>query len=409
MKKIWSMSVGIAVALVLFVPARAFDKSSFKTQAASSAKQIRAAGEPKDRCFLNATFADGAIVTRRVGIGPLEPGDDLISVDAQPVEGASADKISDILRGIPPDKTIIVRIERDGTQQDLQVACTNSRPTYELILSGLDQASKGKFDECVATFGSVPNPTSYEFALRSECASYSKKPQNYPIGKYSHDALEAMIGVAKFDPTIRRETAQILVRNRPLIEQTMSPGKYQRLADMTKEWPGSDDLLSSVEPDYRQFRQNGEAAVKVGLFDPMSAVIEWPYGFTYGTWKPFLSKRVEGYWTCGRINAKNRMGGYVGSTAFVVVLSQSGSVLFSQVGTNDNFDLLSASCNNSIAMLPPPQAAMIASGTPSSNSSSSALPSLADELTKLAELKAAGALTDAEFEAAKKRLLEAPQ
>lgn len=156
--------------------------------------------------------------------------------------------------------------------------------------------------------------------------------------------------------------------------------------------------------DYALFRRNAEATIKSTLIDPGSAQIEWPYGFTYGTWKPFLKKRVSGYLTCGRVNARNRMGGYVGATAFVIVLDERANVLFKEMGTGDEIDLVSASCNKSVAMFPAPQPELLGDGSRPAPSVS-----IADELTKLAKLKEAGALTQDEFDAAKRQLLDRGQ
>lgn len=156
---------------------------------------------------------------------------------------------------------------------------------------------------------------------------------------------------------------------------------------------------TNVILDYSMFRSNAEQAIRSGLVDPSSAQFEWPHGFTYGTWKPFLKKRVTGYLTCGRVNARNRMGGYVGSNAFVVVLDASGRVIFQDLGDGSAYDLVRASCQKSAAMFPAPQPALRnVSASPISNS-------IADQLSKLAELKASGVLSEDEFETAKRRIL----
>lgn len=153
--------------------------------------------------------------------------------------------------------------------------------------------------------------------------------------------------------------------------------------------------------DLALFRKNAEGAIKAGLYDPSSAQIEWPYGFTQGTWKPLLRKRVSGYLTCGRVNAKNRMGGYVGSKAFVVVVDHSGNVLFKDIGDGGPYDFVETACQKTAAGLPPPQPELLDRPSPSAPGNS-----IADQLGKLADLKASGALTQEEFDAAKKRLLD---
>lgn len=43
-------------------------------------------------------------------------------------------------------------------------------------------------------------------------------------------------------------------------------------------------------------------------------------GYYQGEFKPVLRPRTSGYVACGLVNAKNRMGGYTGDHAFVVVI-----------------------------------------------------------------------------------------
>jgi hypothetical protein len=58
------------------------------------------------------------------------------------------------------------------------------------------------------------------------------------------------------------------------------------------------------------------------------------------------------------------------------------------------------------AIAPSAPMPMAAPGSPPATSAPGESPSLADELSKLAQLRESGALTDEEFEAAKARLLE---
>lgn len=181
---------------------------------------------------------------------------------------------------------------------------------------------------------------------------------------------------------------------------------FQELVSLTRQWPGDEHAFERSEPDWTLFRRNAEAALIGRLIDPDSARIEWPNGFTLGTWRPLLARRIEGYWTCGLINARNRMGGYTGATSFVVVLSAEGQVLYSEVGTGRDYDLLSSQCARSANLLPPPPRAW--ANAPAAQTSS-APASLADELERLVRLRDSGALSPAEFEAAKARLLAGPR
>ena len=73
-------------------------------------------------------------------------------------------------------------------------------------------------------------------------------------------------------------------------------------------------------PDWRSFRERGERAIISRLIDPDSAKIQWLGGFHQGGYQPFLERKVYGYVGCGLVNARNRMGGYTGDRAFVVVI-----------------------------------------------------------------------------------------
>jgi len=82
------------------------------------------------------------------------------------------------------------------------------------------------------------------------------------------------------------------------------------------------------------------------------------------------------------------------------VLDASGNVIFKDMGDGSTFDLVAGSCQKSASMFPPPQPELLdRSATAPGNAS------IADQLAKLAELKASGALTQEEFDAAKKQLL----
>ena len=61
--------------------------------------------------------------------------------------------------------------------------------------------------------------------------------------------------------------------------------------------------------------------------DPYSAHYTLPLGFTrtIQTWK-IWGVDTTGYFTCGLVNSKNRMGGYVGDTAFIGVVHPDGAV-----------------------------------------------------------------------------------
>jgi len=167
----------------------------------------------------------------------------------------------------------------------------------------------------------------------------------------------------------------------------------------------SKDAALNVAPSperWRVMREVVENAVSRRLIDPQSAQFEWPFGFSVGWWKPFLQKRVHGFVTCGYVNSKNRMGGYVGRTAFAAVIND-GAVTYLDIGTGRDFDPVSASCAKTAqsGFFQPAPTEMLASEPQVPKEAGS----LADELTKLVKLRESGVLTAAEFEAAKAKLL----
>ncbi|MBB3941765.1 hypothetical protein GGR39_003446 [Novosphingobium fluoreni] len=156
----------------------------------------------------------------------------------------------------------------------------------------------------------------------------------------------------------------------------------------------------ATPPNWAAVRQQVEARVIASLVDPDSAKISWPNGFKWGGYKPFLSKRVFGYVTCGFVNSKNRMGGYVGDSPFVVVYDQGFIRYFEIESATERYGLLATQCAQ--ATLPPPPPEFAGVGT---SASAPAAESIADELAKLAALKDKGVITQAEFDAQKAKLL----
>lgn len=96
-----------------------------------------------------------------------------------------------------------------------------------------------------------------------------------------------------------------------------------------------------------EFRQKAEAAIVQGFFDPSTAQFQWDRGIVGSWFKPFLSAKIPGWWTCGLVNGKNRMGGYVGFRRFVAVM-RNGSIVFTQIGDGGDIDILTAQCSKAI-------------------------------------------------------------
>lgn len=75
------------------------------------------------------------------------------------------------------------------------------------------------------------------------------------------------------------------------------------------------DTTPVTEPSLEEFSAWAEPAIRAKLVEPETATIEWPYGFEQGE---------DGPATCGRVNAKNRIGGYPGH-AYVLITYKPGS------------------------------------------------------------------------------------
>ena len=110
-------------------------------------------------------------------------------------------------------------------------------------------------------------------------------------------------------------------------------------------------------PDVALFRQQAEQAVLAGFFDPSSAQFQWNYGLVGGYFKPVLQRKYPGWWTCGLVNGKNRMGGYVGFRSFVAVMN-NGQITLSLVGDGGTYDFIAGQCQQAISkgILPPAEA-----------------------------------------------------
>jgi hypothetical protein len=241
--------------------------------------------------------------------------------------------------------------------------------------------------------------------MKWACASFSKKAKDYNLVEMSYDAIRMRVEDARWVLEDRPNAIEELKRNKDNIRQFIGSRKYEELVDLTKDWPGGETDYADSEPDWSKFMRNGEVAVKSLLIDPESAQINWPYGFLFGSWRPPLSKAVEGYWTCGYVNARNRFGGFAGQTSFVVVLDPSGNVKYRALGTpqTDDIDIISIQCKNAVKLLPSPSEKLNVDDEAQSKTLQKA--SFVDELAKLLELKEMGALTDAEFDAAKAKVL----
>jgi hypothetical protein len=151
----------------------------------------------------------------------------------------------------------------------------------------------------------------------------------------------------------------------------------------------------TTHPDWADVRDKGLSGIKSTLFDPGSAQITWASGFGWGFTKPLIGRRTYGWVACGNINAKNRLGGYVGAKPFWISADANGAVTFGWVGETIS------SCDTGTKVAINPE---LVDTTPVM-AVSMAPTSVADELEKLAQLRDKGVITAEEFERQKAKLL----
>lgn len=382
-------------------PVVAWDKNAFRKESAALVSELRKWPEPQGRCTLGAQLSKSQIVVRTFGNSVFMLGDQLISVNGNSLEVAGAD-LTNILRSIAPTSIVPVTIIRNGAPKTIEVVCSDYRPTYDRMLRGLEAAANGKFDDCMVLLDGVDGISTFEANVRGNCALFSRRAKQLNLAQISFDINRMAIEDAFWDPSTRPGTIDRLRSGEGFITQSLGTGKFQELIDLTKKWPGDNTAFEATSPKWNELRASAEIELRRRLIDPDSAKIEWPRGFLLGSWKPLLSKRYDGYWTCGVINARNRMGGYTGSTSFVVVLSKNGIVEYTEIGGVTANDILSTQCAKSINLLPAPQFDPVTVQSPVDNNVRN---SVADDLQKLLNLRDSGALSSQEYEAAKKKLL----
>tara|TARA_R110000868_G_scaffold230335_2_gene483456 strand:- start:262 stop:795 length:534 start_codon:yes stop_codon:yes gene_type:complete len=144
-------------------------------------------------------------------------------------------------------------------------------------------------------------------------------------------------------------------------------------------------------PDWGKLRRDFEAKVQSGLYDPESAQFTWVKGFQWGSVTEGFFRRRWGWVACAKVNAKNRMGGYVGASKYWILYEPSKGL---------SWDLKSTSfsqCDKPEPVALQPELVDLASLSDQT--------SLADELTKLGSLLEKGLITRAEFDAQKAKML----
>lgn len=402
MRKVNFPHAAILLAMLTFATsAWAQDRNAFRNQSRQTAAQMRALGEPMDRCSFG-----GLIQQRRVievyGDSPLRVGDTFESFNGTDVSSLSDEQIIALARRVGPDAQISIIVDRAGEAMPLDVRCSNARIVLEPLLAALDQAARGRFEDCIEALAASDD--SHSLTLKLGCASLTRRPEEAGVGDIAYRLAVRSVEIARAIPERRVATITQLRASEAAITSARGAPAFRELVDATRRWPGSENAWDRSEPDWAAFRRTAEVALRQRLIDPESARIEWPNGFLVGSWTPPFSASIEGYWTCGRINARNRMGGYTGSTSFVAVLSPEGQIRYVALGEARDFDFISMQCANSVRLLPPAPPALASASAPAQGAVASP-PSIADELERLVRLRDSGALTATEFDAAKDRLL----
>lgn len=153
--------------------------------------------------------------------------------------------------------------------------------------------------------------------------------------------------------------------------------------------------LPSPKPDFAKVRETVETSLKADLFDPSSAQITYTSGFQWGYAKPLIGRRTWGWIACGALNAKNRLGGYVGAQSFWMMSDANGTISWQWISNT-----MSTCDTGQRAELQPElkDPAVIAA-------TAQATLGVAEELQKLAELRDKGIITQMEFDTQKAKLL----
>lgn len=377
-------------------------KDEFITTMRQSVEQAKARGEPKDRCSLGVQMGDNGRVLMVFGNSPLQPGDVVKTLNGESLRGRSASSLSALLRGIAPTAMVPATLDKAGETRMLNLQCSNAMAYNGPLVAAQDAAGRKDFRACMTHMASISPAVLRQWHFQYtavNCATHAKAIDKTDEVNRVYGWISGLLAEAAYIAEERELAERAVQVASAYFNVNGRPDLHAKLETTLASMYATAGIEKPAGPDWALFRQAGEKAVRARLVDPSSAQFEWPHGFLYGTWKPFLSKRVEGYWTCGQINARNRMGGYVGATYFVVVMDKSANVTFVDMGTGKDFDIVDTQCAKSVALLPPPPVQLTASGpaTPAV--------SIADELEKLAALKDKGILTQAEFDAQKAVLL----
>lgn len=82
-------------------------------------------------------------------------------------------------------------------------------------------------------------------------------------------------------------------------------------------------MLAQTTPSHaggglEMIKAKAENSIRREMIDPDSARFEWPF--------EFVATKNGGFYTCGRVNSKNQMGGYTGAMWFSVA-TKDGQII----------------------------------------------------------------------------------
>lgn len=379
-------------------PAWAGPDEDVRDAALAEAKTSRSEGWPQQRCYAGVSFFNNVIAK---GNGNLLAGDEMLYISSTHVDGKTSDEIREVLADIPPQTTVVVQVRRGQEVVDVQQPCGNIADYQNAYLNALDFAGKKDWYDCIDALSADGADIRY-LTLRARCARVSRKADEYPIQQWIDTAAEETVSIGQYAGDDRYGIADNILKSRIEISRPV----YESLVGRIQSWD-SGETWDQVQPDYDAMRRAAEGGVLGRLIDPQSAMIELPYDFIYGTWSPaFSGYKIDGFMTCGSVNAKNRMGGYTGATTFISVIDRAGFEKFTDMDdpTAQYIRPVEAGCASLVKKLN--YVGNIQSQEPAARLVESQGSSVADQLSKLAELHASGALTEEEYEAAKARVLE---
>jgi hypothetical protein len=220
--------------------AAAQDRNKLRAEAKAAVAQLRALGEPKDRCLAGAEFQDGIVITRVDAGSIFAPGDKVLSINGADVTGKPANDAIAVLRTVAPGTAIPATVERAGATRQLQVTCGNSRPVMTAYAIGLDQAAAGKFDECAATFGQP-----FAFGMRgalmkAQWAALAKRKDDRAVAEMNYEVMRLAVENATYMPAARAGVAQQLRALEAGVTQGVGAARFQELVALTRRWPSDE-------------------------------------------------------------------------------------------------------------------------------------------------------------------------